>query len=132
MCSSDLIDNDLIAKLYTWTIPFPFIASSFGWILTEMGRQPWVVYPNFEREGELTASEMMHLLTQDGVSQNVLSAEVLFSVIAFTLLYLALGIVWFRLIVRYVREGINPADKLLLEEAHSSEVTEDTKLSFAY
>lgn len=127
-----LIDNDLIAKLYTWTIPFPFIASSFGWILTEMGRQPWVVYPNFEREGELTASEMMHLLTQDGVSQNVLSAEVLFSVIAFTLLYLALGIVWFRLIVRYVREGINPADKLLLEEAHSSEVTEDTKLSFAY
>ena len=81
---------------------------------------------------ELTASEMMHLLTENGVSQNVLSAEVLISVVTFTLLYLALGIVWFRLIVRYVREGINPADKLLLEEAHSTDVTEDTKLSFAY
>lgn len=127
-----LINSDLIAKVFVWTIPFPFIASSFGWILTEMGRQPWVVYPNFEREGDLTASEMMHLLTENGVSQNVLSAEVLISVVTFTLLYLALGIVWFRLIVRYVREGINPADKLLLEEAHSTDVTEDTKLSFAY
>ncbi len=127
-----LIDNDMIAKLYVWTIPFPFIASSFGWILTEMGRQPWVVYPNFEREGDLTASQMMHLLTQDGVSQNVLSMEALISVVTFTLLYLVLGIVWFRLIVRYVQEGINPAEKLLLEEEHSTDITEDTKLSFAY
>ncbi|MDP9805669.1 cytochrome d ubiquinol oxidase subunit I [Trueperella bonasi] len=127
-----LIENDLISKLFVWTIPFPFLASSFGWILTEMGRQPWVVYPNFEREGDLTAGEMIHLLTQDGVSQNVLAGEVFVSMIAFTLLYLALGIVWFRLIVRYVREGINPAEKLLLEEAESPEFRDDMKLSFAY
>ncbi|VEI14044.1 cytochrome ubiquinol oxidase subunit I [Trueperella bialowiezensis] len=127
-----LITHDLWAKLFVWTIPFPYIASTFGWILTEMGRQPWVVYPNFQKEGDLNATEMIRLLTQDGVSQNVLSAEVLISMVAFTLLYLALGIVWFRLIVRYTREGIDPAEKLLLEEDHTTDMSEDTKLSFAY
>ncbi|QOR46943.1 cytochrome ubiquinol oxidase subunit I [Trueperella pecoris] len=127
-----LITSNLLAKLFVWTIPLPYLASTFGWILTEMGRQPWVVYPNFEREGNLAPSQMMHLLTENGVSQNVLSAEVLISVVIFTLLYAALGVVWFRLIVRYVREGINPSSKLLLEEAPTKGITEDTKLSFAY
>ena len=35
-----------------WTIPFPLIANSFGWLFTEMGRQPWVVYGQmFTRDG---------------------------------------------------------------------------------
>ncbi len=35
-----------------WTIPFPLIANSFGWIFTEMGRQPWVVFSQmFTRDG---------------------------------------------------------------------------------
>ena len=31
-------------RVALWTIPFPLIANSFGWIFTEMGRQPWVVF----------------------------------------------------------------------------------------
>lgn len=127
-----LITSPGLAKLFVWTIPLPYLASTFGWLLAEIGRQPWVVYPNFPREGNLSPSQMMHLLTQDGVSQTVLSGEVLASLIIFTLLYAVLGVVWYKLIVRYVREGINPADKLLLEQAHIKGVTEDTKLSFAY
>ncbi|CAM5629409.1 Cytochrome D ubiquinol oxidase, subunit 1 OS=Streptomyces glaucescens OX=1907 GN=SGLAU_16750 PE=3 SV=1 [Streptomyces glaucescens] len=30
--------------LALWTMGFPLIANSWGWIFTEMGRQPWVVY----------------------------------------------------------------------------------------
>ncbi len=30
--------------LALWTMAFPLIANSWGWIFTEMGRQPWVVY----------------------------------------------------------------------------------------
>lgn len=127
-----LITSPGVAKLFVWTIPLPYLASTFGWLLAEIGRQPWVVYPNFPREGHLSPSQMIQLLTQDGVSQTVLSGEVLASLIIFTLLYAVLGVVWYKLIIRYVREGINPADKLLLEQAHIKGVTEDTKLSFAY
>ncbi|WP_341828027.1 cytochrome ubiquinol oxidase subunit I [Trueperella pyogenes] len=127
-----LMTSPLLSKIFVWTIPFPYLASTFGWILTEMGRQPWVVYPNFEREGNLAPSEMMHLLTEQGVSQNVLSLEVFISLVIFTLLYAVLGVVWFKLIVRYVREGINPASELLLEKPHMQGVSEETKLSFAY
>ena len=39
-------------RVAIWTIPFPLIANSFGWIFTEMGRQPWVVYSQmFTRDG---------------------------------------------------------------------------------
>ncbi len=31
-------------RVALWTLAFPLIASSWGWIFTEMGRQPWVVY----------------------------------------------------------------------------------------
>lgn len=31
-------------RLTLWTLAFPLIASSWGWIFTEMGRQPWAVY----------------------------------------------------------------------------------------
>lgn len=31
-------------RIATWTMAFPLIANSWGWIFTEMGRQPWVVY----------------------------------------------------------------------------------------
>lgn len=123
--------NIWLSRLYMWTIPFPFIASSFGWILTEMGRQPWVVYPNFEEQGSLAPSEMIKLLTQDGVSQNVLVGEVIFSVTAFTLLYAALGVVWFLLIRRYLHEGINTTKTISYEQADLDK-DEDATITFAY
>lgn len=124
-----LIKSKGIASLYIWTIPLPYVASMFGWILTEMGRQPWVVYPNFEGQGDVAPSEMIKLLTQTGVSQNVQGLEVLLSMVIFTLLYAALGVIGFLLIKRYVREGINPAKDY---EADFAVDTESTKLSFAY
>lgn len=126
----NLIRSDAIAKVYMWTIPFPFVASSFGWILTEMGRQPWVVYPNFEDQGNLAPSEMIKQLTELGVSQSVLSFEVLISMVVFTLLYAVLGVVWFLLIRRYTLEGINPNLEIQTEVVDPSD--EDARLSFVY
>ncbi|XCB30193.1 cytochrome ubiquinol oxidase subunit I [Arcanobacterium hippocoleae] len=121
-----------IGSLFVWTIPLPFIASSVGWILTEMGRQPWVVYPNFQAQpmNETAPSEMIAQLTNLGVSQNVTAVEIIISLVAFTLLYALLGIVWFILVKRYAVEGINPAKKIDMKVR--KEVTVDTKLSFAY
>ncbi|MGC4892814.1 cytochrome ubiquinol oxidase subunit I [Micromonospora sp. DT31] len=70
----------------------PLLANSFGWIFTEMGRQPWIVF------GEM--------LTRDGVSRTVSLTEVLTSFTAFTVIYAVLAVVEFKLLVRYARAGV--------------------------
>ncbi|MFG2333547.1 cytochrome ubiquinol oxidase subunit I [Streptomyces sp. NPDC048604] len=77
--------------LALWTMLFPLIANSWGWIFTEMGRQPWVVYGV--------------LRTQAAVSPGVSQAEVLTSMIVFTTLYAILAVVEVRLMVKYVKAG---------------------------
>ncbi len=70
-------------------IAFPYLAATAGWILTEMGRQPWIVQDL--------------LKTSDAVSPNISTATVATSLSVFVLLYLTLGIVDFVLMRRYAR-----------------------------
>ncbi|GAA3211356.1 cytochrome ubiquinol oxidase subunit I [Oerskovia jenensis] len=93
-------DNKWFARVGIWAIPMPFIASSFGWIFTETGRQPWVVAPN------PSGIDSIRLLTERGVSTVVSPGMVLTSMIVFTLVYGALAVVWFKLIHRYSVEGV--------------------------
>ncbi|MFD9561930.1 cytochrome ubiquinol oxidase subunit I [Streptomyces sp. NPDC059994] len=89
-----------------WTLGFPLIANSWGWIFTEMGRQPWVVYGV--------------LRTRDAVSPGVSQGEVLTSMIVFTLLYAVLAVIEVRLLAKYVKAGppeltesdLNPPTKI--------------------
>ncbi|MGW8377813.1 cytochrome ubiquinol oxidase subunit I [Streptomyces sp. ODS28] len=89
-----------------WTIPFPLIANSWGWIFTEMGRQPWVVY------GVLP--------TSSAVSPSVSQGEVLTSMIVYTALYAVLAVVEVKLLAKYVKAGppeltesdLNPPTKI--------------------
>ena len=69
----------------------PFIGSFAGWIFTEMGRQPWVVFGLFK--------------TSDAVSPNVGMTEVLISLVGFTLLYGVLAIIAGRIFLGEVRSG---------------------------
>jgi cytochrome d ubiquinol oxidase subunit I len=62
-----------------------------GWLFTEMGRQPWVVF------GLMT--------TANAVSPGVSAAEVWASLIGFTLVYVVLAVVEVGLILKYVRKG---------------------------
>jgi cytochrome bd ubiquinol oxidase subunit I len=80
------------------TLPTPFLANSAGWVFTEMGRQPWVVVPN------PTGDQMVRLTVSEGVSPNSV-ATVITSLVAFTLVYAVLAVVWFYLMRRYVVEG---------------------------
>jgi len=93
-------DKRWLARLGIVAIPMPFLASSFGWIFTEVGRQPWVVAPN------PTGIDQIRLLTERGVSTAVSPGVVLTSMVVFTLLYGALAVVWFRLMHRYAVEGV--------------------------
>ncbi|ELP70875.1 cytochrome ubiquinol oxidase subunit I [Streptomyces turgidiscabies] len=88
------------------TLGFPLIASSWGWIFTEMGRQPWVVYGIFQ--------------TRDAVSPGVSQWEILTSMIVFTSLYAILAVIEVKLLVKYVKAGppelteadLNPPTKI--------------------
>jgi cytochrome d ubiquinol oxidase subunit I len=68
---------------------FPYISATAGWILTEMGRQPWIV--------------QNLLKTADAVSPGVSTATIATSLTVFVLLYIALGVVDFVLMRRYAR-----------------------------
>lgn len=76
----------------TWAVVTPFIMNTAGWLLTENGRQPWIV------QGLQ--------LTADAVSPSVSRAEVAISLTTFLLLYLVLGVVWAFLMLRYARRGL--------------------------
>jgi cytochrome d ubiquinol oxidase subunit I len=78
-----------------WTLAFPLIACSWGWIFTEMGRQPWAVY------GLMT--------TADAVSPGVSIGEQWTSLIVLTLLYGILAVVEVKLMVKYAKAG--PTDE---------------------
>ncbi|MDQ2624696.1 MAG: cytochrome ubiquinol oxidase subunit I [Actinomycetota bacterium] len=95
-------DNPWFARLGLLAIPMPFLASSFGWIFTEMGRQPWVVVPNPNPSGV----DGVWLLTAQGVSEVVSPMHVVGSLVAFTALYGVLAVIWYRLMHRYAVEGI--------------------------
>ncbi|MFV0308613.1 MAG: cytochrome ubiquinol oxidase subunit I [Desertimonas sp.] len=89
------------ARLSLAVIVTPFLANACGWILTEMGRQPWVVAPN--PTGELE----VRLLTSEAVSVNVGAASVWVSMIGFTVLYGALAVVELFLLLRYIGRGLD-------------------------
>jgi cytochrome d ubiquinol oxidase subunit I len=74
--------------------PFPYIATTAGWLTAELGRQPWLVY-NVMR-------------TAHGASPNVHSGTALFTLIGFTGLYLALGILFLFVIGREIAHGPVP------------------------
>ena len=77
-----------------WGIGLPILANTFGWIFTEAGRQPWIVY------GLMT--------TVRGVS-SVSAADVAFTTAVFVLVYTTLAAVAVMLTVRAARYPLEEA-----------------------
>jgi len=73
------------------SIPFPFIANTAGWFTAELGRQPWLAYGLFR--------------TAEGVSPQVSSGSVLFTLIGFAGMYLIMGLLYIVLMVREADHG---------------------------
>lgn len=72
-------------------ISFPFLANTFGWMMTEVGRQPWTVF------GLMT--------TADSVSPNVSAGNILFSIILYILVFTILSGVLVYLMIREIKKG---------------------------
>jgi cytochrome d ubiquinol oxidase subunit I len=90
-----LEQNPAFLKILLWSMPLPYIAGLLGWIVAEVGRQPWIVYG------------MMR--TSDGVSKSLDVGQVALSLAVLIILYSFLGIVDFYLLFKYARKGPEPA-----------------------
>lgn len=122
--SGKISKSEALAKFAVWSLPTPYIAITFGWLFTEFGRQPFIIHPlNMDVKGD---SVMM--LTSQGLSFAVPGWQVLITMVLFTVIYGALGVVWFALMRRYAREGLNVAKSEMI--AHGEEAGKN--LSFAY
>ncbi len=80
----------------TWATVTPFLMNTAGWMLTENGRQPWVV------QGLM--------LTKDGVSASVSTTEIWMSLLFFIALYALLAAVDGMLMFRYGRKALTDGD----------------------
>jgi len=81
----------LFLKAMILAIPLPYIAGQLGWVVAEVGRQPWIVYGI--------------LKTSDAVSKSVSVGQVVTSLIGFVLFYGLLGIIDIYLLAKYARKG---------------------------
>ena len=79
-----------------WIIFLPYIANTTGWILTETGRQPWVVHGL--------------MLTKDAVSPNLTPATVLISLIGFVVIYAVLMAFDLFLLLKFAKKGLVAAE----------------------
>ena len=77
-----------------WAVVLPFVMNTAGWLLTESGRQPWIV------QGIM--------LTKNGISPTVSTPWLWISIIAFVALYGTLGTVDFLLMLKYSRKELPP------------------------
>jgi cytochrome d ubiquinol oxidase subunit I len=74
-----LIFNDTITehKWFLWvallSIPLPYVASELGWVLTEVGRQPWII------QDLMTVSKAVSSITTNSVITTFILFAVMFT-----------------------------------------------------
>jgi cytochrome d ubiquinol oxidase subunit I len=90
-------------KWVPWLLILPYLANASGWILTEMGRQPWIVYGL--------------LKVQDAVSPNLTPADLLISLIGYTAVYGSLAVAMVYLMKKYATAGPDAAMHESIDEA---------------
>ncbi|HCT76441.1 MAG TPA: cytochrome ubiquinol oxidase subunit I [Micromonosporaceae bacterium] len=90
----------------------PLAGNSMGWIFTEMGRQPWIVFSQ--------------LFTANAASPSVGAGDVITSLGVYTLLYGVLAVVEVGLLLRFARAGVPSAEPPPLSQ------DDDRPLAFAY
>jgi cytochrome d ubiquinol oxidase subunit I len=91
-----------IWKGFVWAIALPYLANTTGWLMTELGRSPWVVYG------------LMKI--KDAVSPTVGAGSMLISLIGFTVIYAVLMVADIYLLRKFARAGIVSAQDSLSDD----------------
>lgn len=121
--------SQLLARLAIVGIFVPFIASSFGWVFTEMGRQPFVVAPN------PTGVDGVYLFTAAALSPGVSAVMLWVSLILLSSVYAVLCVLEIRVIKRHVQGGVEsglPPDEKTRSDDPLKKGEKDDVLAFVY
>jgi cytochrome d ubiquinol oxidase subunit I len=89
-----LESSRLYLRIMLWAIPLPYLVCLLGWTVTEVGRQPWIVYGLIK--------------TADAVSP-ISGSQVAVSLAAFMAVYSLVGIGAFLMMAKIIRKGPGPA-----------------------
>jgi len=103
-----LFNKKWMLWIFIFSVLGPQIANQVGWITSEVGRQPWIVY------GILKTSE--------GLSKAVEAGQVWFSLILFTIIYLFLFILFIYLLNEKIQHGPEGVDELSSEYEHKKAI----------
>ena len=93
----------LFQWLSIWAVITPFLMNTAGWLLTESGRQPWIVQ-GLQK-------------TVNANSPSVSATEIWISLIAFVLAYIVLGVIDGFLMLRYSRRGLDEIDEEIAQSS---------------
>lgn len=85
-----LLESPLLLKAMLFSIPLPYLAIQLGWIVTELGRQPWIVW------GMMRTSE---------AASPIAASQVITTLVGFTLVYSLLGFAGYYLIIKHAKQG---------------------------
>jgi cytochrome d ubiquinol oxidase subunit I len=91
-----LYNNRIALIAMFFSLFLPYVGNTFGWVLGEMGRQPWVVYGLLQ--------------TANANSPSVSTGEIILTLIIFAILYIILGVTDAYLLARYVKKGVDPVE----------------------
>ncbi|MFD1562146.1 cytochrome ubiquinol oxidase subunit I [Haloarchaeobius amylolyticus] len=105
-----LLEDDLLHKALMASTPLGILAVELGWVVTEVGRQPWVI------QGVLQ--------TSDGVSPGLTGGEAAVTLAGFAVVYFGLLVLYTYVIVRLVRAGPPDGDDLVAQERPETPTTE--------
>ena len=89
-----LLEYTLYLKLMMFSVPLPYLAIEFGWLLAEVGRQPWIVYGIMKTSAGVSPIDLVQVAT---------------SLVGFLLVYTLLGAVGYYLIIKKALKGPEPA-----------------------
>lgn len=99
-----LFSKKWLLWIFVFSVLLPQIANQVGWITAEVGRQPWIVYGIMK--------------TSEGLSKAVQEGQVWLSLILFTIIYLALFILFLYLLNEKIKHGPEDVDSIPSELGH--------------
>lgn len=115
-----LWDQKWLLWLFVVMVLGVVIANQAGWVAAEVGRQPWIVQAPLKTDaagqyivnadGHYVYDDSLGLRTKDAASTAVEPGQVLFSIIAFSLIYLMLGAVWIYVLNHKIHQGPEPVE----------------------